>query len=451
MDQVPPSDRASMNPYAASTSPAAEQPTRVRWVIFTLICGMSWLLYLHRYAWGVIKSELKTEAGLSDYALGWLDAAASATYAAFQIPGGLASDAFGPRRVLSVIVLLWSVCVAWGGVVYGLLGMTLARLSFGTAQAAAYSSAAKVTRSWFPLSIRTTVQGSVAASGRIGGACAPLILYTLLMGSWGLSWRQAMLSISALGVLFAVTFWLMFRNSPAEHPQANQAERDLVPEAAPLAPGVKSVLNLSPANMFNFGMFLLHGFTSTLPDMLYQNWIPQFLREEKGLGMQAAGVFATLPLIGGAVGGIFGGALNDLAIRYTGNRRWSRSAVGMSGKVISAGLLAASVSIGDGRLVMAVLLLCKFFTDWSQPTQWATVTDIAGRASGRVFGVINTVGSAAGIVAGPLIGYLIQNYGWSQLFYIMAGVYVVSGLCWLFIDCTRPLFREQQAEAGVGG
>ena len=32
----------------------AERPTQVRWLIFALACATSWLLYLHRYAWGVI-------------------------------------------------------------------------------------------------------------------------------------------------------------------------------------------------------------------------------------------------------------------------------------------------------------------------------------------------------------------------------------------------------------
>jgi sugar phosphate permease len=445
MDQVPYPDHSSTNPYSAPTSPGGERPSRVRWLIFALSCGISGLLYVHRYAWGIVKPAVKQETGWSDITLGWLDSATSATYAACQVPGGLASDLLGPRRVLAAIILLWSVCLAWIGAARGLPAMIAARLCFGGAQAAAYPALAKVSRSWFPLSIRTTVQGSISASGRIGGACAALVVGTLLMGVLGLDWRQALWTISGLGLLFSATFWLLFRNAPAQHPGCNQAERDLVPADLPAVQGARPELIKTAANAFNFGVFLLHGFTSTFVDMLYQNWVPLFLREEYRLGMKEVGMFTMLPLLGGALGGVCGGALNDAAIRLSGNRRWSRSAVGLSGKVISAGLLAASVSLGDGRLVMAVLFFCKFFTDWSQPTQWATVTDISGRASGTVFGVVNTVGASAGFLAGPLIGYLIQSYGWSRLFYIMAGIYVVSGMCWLFIDCTRPLFREATA------
>ena len=68
-----------------------------------------------------------------------------------------------------------------------------------------------------------------------------------------------------------------------------------------------------------------------------------------------------------------GGVLNDVLIRATANRRLSRSLVASGGKVLAAALIAASLVAQDGRLVMMVLFLCKFFSDWSQPTWWGTV------------------------------------------------------------------------------
>src|SRR5947208_113646 len=84
---------------------------------------------------------------------------------------------------------------------------------FALAQAGCYPVLSKVTRSWFPVSVRTTVQGLVASlSGRAGGACASLLVATLLMGALGLSWRHSLLVLSAGGLLLGVLFWLLFRN-----------------------------------------------------------------------------------------------------------------------------------------------------------------------------------------------------------------------------------------------
>ena len=40
---------------SAVDEPAREEPTRIRWMIFALASGMSFVLYLHRYTWGMVK------------------------------------------------------------------------------------------------------------------------------------------------------------------------------------------------------------------------------------------------------------------------------------------------------------------------------------------------------------------------------------------------------------
>ena len=160
---------------------------------------------------------------------------------------------------------------------------------------------------------------------------------------------------------------------------------------------------------------MLYAFASTFADMLYPNWIPLFLTEGKGLTAMQMGIFASLPLWGGAIGGTVGGVLNDALIRLTGSRRFGRSAVGFTGKLLAGGLIATSILVPDGRWVMVILGGCKFFGDWGLATLWGAITDISGPAAGTIFGVLNTAGSLAGLVAGPVMGYLKQEYGWEVL------------------------------------
>ena len=92
---------------------SGNQPTQVRWIIFGLACAASWLLYLHRYAWGVVKPAFRAEnPHLTDTEVGWLDSAFLATYAIGQVPGGAAGDLLGPRTVLTVLIFLWTVASA---------------------------------------------------------------------------------------------------------------------------------------------------------------------------------------------------------------------------------------------------------------------------------------------------------------------------------------------------
>jgi sugar phosphate permease len=428
--------------------PDEPRPTRVRWLIFALACAVSWLLYLHRYTWGVIKPALKEEyPGLTDVELGYLDSLFSLTYATGQVPGGAAGDLFGPRMVLSLLIVLWSATVAGLAGTASLVGLGTLRGCFGLAQAGAYPNLSKVTRSWFPLSIRTSVQGVIASlSGRAGGACASLIVATLLMGALGLGWRGALLTIGTAGGLLGVVFWLLFRNRPAEHPWANAAEQQLVDAGElPVAKRGRPRLSLGAANLFTLGAMLLYAFLSNLVDQFFVNWLPLFLREGKGLSQAEMGVFASLPLWGGALGGAAGGVLNDYLIRRTGSRRWGRAGVALSGKALAAVLLAASIGLADGRSVAVALVLCKFFGDWSLSTQWGALTDIGGRAAGTVFGIVNTVGAAAGVLANPLIGHVKQEHGWGLLFSLLAALFLAAALAWLFIDSDRRLVTEEQA------
>jgi sugar phosphate permease len=243
-----------------------------------------------------------------------------------------------------------------------------------------------------------------------------------------------------VGIVFAVTFWLLFRNHPEEHPWANQAEQELIEAGEiPASQYANAHFDWSANNKRNVAFFLAASFCSTFADNLFVFWIPTFLLDEKGFGNIEMGLFAGLPLLGGAIGGLCGGFLNDILIRLTGNRRLSRRLVASVGKIIAAILIVLSLMAEDGRTMMVVLFFCKFFSDWSQPTWWGTVTDIGGPAAGRVFGFVNMFGSAGAFVAGPAMGYVKHYFGWDALFYFVAGMYVLTALWWSRVDCTRKL------------
>jgi sugar phosphate permease len=419
--------------------PPPEGGARVRWLVFLLACATSWLLYLHRYSWGVIKPALRSEnPSLSDVELGWLDSAFQAAYALGQVPGGLAGDLLGPRSLLSGLIVLWSLAaagVAWTSGFWRLCGV---RAVFGLSQAGAYPVLNQMTRTWFPLAIRTSAQGTVAALGRIGAACAPVIVATLLMGFLGLTWQTALLVLVLPGIVLAIAFWWLVPGSPPGYRRPELAERQGVIARRDIPePGLWSARRLDGPSLSSLGMLLVYAFASTFQDQLYVNWIPLFLMEGRGLRIEEMGQFALLPLLGGAVGAILGGILNDALLRKTGNRRWTRSGVAFTGKSVAAGLVVLSVQVSDGRLAMVVLLAARTFGDWSLATQWGAITDMGGRAAGTLFGLVNMVGAAGGFVGGPVLGYLKQSYGWEGLFLGVAAMCLLSALTWLFIDCTR--------------
>ena len=117
-------------------SPAGEEsPTNVRWLMFALACGTSWFLYLHRYAWNILKPAIQEEYGLSETQSGFVFSLFYWTYAAGQIPSGIVIDLFGPHLFLGVSILLWSAALVTFGMTTDLTVVKGLRLLFGAAQA----------------------------------------------------------------------------------------------------------------------------------------------------------------------------------------------------------------------------------------------------------------------------------------------------------------------------
>lgn len=435
--------------------------SNVRWLIFALACGTSFLLYLHRYTWGAMKYQIADEFKLTPEQLGLLDGAFNFTYAGGQIPGGMLGDWFGAHFVLTIMIFLWS--LSMGTMVFSktFYHLMASRLLFGLAQAGCYPNVGKATKSWFPPSARTTVQGFITSSGRVGGAASFFIIGTVMLGYWKLDWQAAMQIFTGAGVVFAVLFFVLFRNTPREHPLANSAEAELISGLdPPAAVGDRAVLNWGQAlRSRNLRAMIVQQFASAYVDNVFQVWIIFYLQQQKHLKITSAGWMGALPLLGGACGGIFGGTLQSFLLKRTGNRRWTRSLVGMTGSSMAALCMVVSTQFDSAAMFIATLVVLKFFADWAQPTIWATVTDIGGRSSASVFAIINTSGSLAGVLAGPLMGGMIQWFsdkpalpgerivptasGWNALFFSLAAIYLTAALCWLFIDCTKPIDPEK--------
>jgi MFS family permease len=155
------------------------------------------------------------------------------------------------------------------------------------------------------------------------------------------------------------------------------------------------------------------------------------------------GIYSSLPLLGGAIAGAVGGALNDVCISVTGSRRWSRSGVAACGKGLAAVVLFSALAWYHSPYVFcALLFVVKLFGDWSITTTWGVVTDIGGRATASVFAFNNAVAGIGSIAAPALFGFLAQYYGWHIVFITVAATYVLCALSWLFIDCTIPMIGE---------
>lgn len=437
--------------------PSASSPTNIRWLIFSLACTTSFVLYLHRYSWNIIGPELQSELGLNNTQIGLLFSLFYYTYASGQIPSGIIIDRYGPHRFLTGIIAAWSIALVAIAQTTNLILLGGARLLFGATQAGCYPALTKLSLTWFPLRQRTMLQGLVAtAFGRAGGAMSPIILITLLMGTAGLSWRISVSLLGLLGLLLCALVAFYLRDSPQQDRRVNESERTLLDDGVTDMSfnGSRDLLPFRQAfKNRSLRWFTLQQYLDAGSDVVFVGLIGTYFLVAHELDLKQTGWLASLPLWGGALGGIVGGWLNDRLIHETGNRRWVRSGVGFVGKMIGCLMLVLTVVQTDGVRAGLFLMLAKFFSDWSQPTTWGTCTDLGRRYSATVFSIINTAGTLGGVLM-PIVfggvldwfttkseidGALISTTNWAPLFALLAAMYFLSGACWLLVDCTQEI------------
>ncbi|HZT82829.1 MAG TPA: MFS transporter [Gemmataceae bacterium] len=438
-------------------------PTRVRFGVLAFACSLSLLTYLDRVCISRAAEDIQTDLCITQVGMGLAFGAFAVGYALFEVPGGWMGDVWGSRSVLTRIVLWWSAFTALTGGIDLLLGLSLGKLAspavvlaslvtvrflFGCGEAGAYPNLARVTRSWFPFPERGLAQGSIWMSARLGGAMAPVVIGRL--SDW-LGWRQAFWVLGLLGFGWVALFWLWFRNTPAEKPECNDAERELIRGGPIEAAAREEIGHPSPpwGQMFlSLTMWALcvASFCVSFGWYFYPTWQPKYLKDVHGIEYSGSEVLTGLPFLCGAVGSLTGGRLSDRLVRRIG-RRWGRSLVGVLGFAGAGLCVFASALVGQWWQAVALLCLAFFVNDLAIPPIWAVCADIGGRHAGSVSGTMNMTG-AVGAVLSPFLTPVIllavpasfnPQEKWTVVFAILASAWLVGAVAWLFIDASRPL------------
>jgi MFS family permease len=161
---------------------------------------MAVLLYLDRFCISFAEVFIKEDLGLTDTQIGWMLSAFFWTYALGQVPSGWLTDRFGPRAMLAVYVLGWSLLTGLSGAAAGFGMLLVLRFGFGLAQAGAYPTGASLVGKWMPVSARATANSLVSVGGRIGGwlalfASGPLIVWLTPIGTPATLQRSDLLDV----------------------------------------------------------------------------------------------------------------------------------------------------------------------------------------------------------------------------------------------------------------
>jgi MFS family permease len=408
---------------------------------------MSFLLYLDRICLGeIVKSvSFHHDLNLDKEHIGRVLGAFFFSYALFQVPAGWASDRFGARLMLTIYIVLWSVFTAATGLMTGFIGLIVARLLCGVAQAGAYPTAMALIRKWIPLTGRAGASGLVALGGRLGGTLAPFITISivLMLGSW----RASLWIYGAIGLAVGAIFWQLARSTPHQHQQVNEAELALIgqPVIEPALSGREFKAALwSFTKSTSLWCSSVNQFLQNLGWGFLVTWLPTYLIEERHVGQLEGGRLVTYVLAFGMAGQLAGGWYCDWATRRLG-LRWGRVLPMSSAMFVCAAAYFCCPFVESTWLLVLCCALVSFGTDVANPALWAFMGDVGGRATAAAGGWGNmwgNFGASAGALLVPWLMKIGGGDGKLLVFSTLAGAFVLAGLVVLPMDATKKLVGD---------
>jgi MFS family permease len=340
------------------------------------------------------------------------------------------------------IVIWWSFFTAATGWVWNATSLIVTRALFGAGEAGCFPNLTRVFTTWLPKGERERAQGTLWLAARWSGAFTPLMVAYMLDL---MSWRRTFEVFGVIGVVWAVVFYWWFRDDPRTHPSVNAAELAMLPSAAETASGGNPPWSriFSSASIW---LLCLQYACLSYGWYFYVTWLPKYLQDVRGTSVKFGALLASLPLLLGGIGCMVSAQIIPRLAARTGIIL-ARRIVAVFGFVGASASVFAFVQVQDPVRAMLLLGLAGFFNDFVMPAAWAGCMDIGGRFSGTVSGTMNMVGNIGGALSPLAIGYILTwtSSNWSLTFYVSSAIYLLGGLCWLFIDAHTPL--EQTATA----
>jgi sugar phosphate permease len=414
----------------------SQRPTRVRYAVLGLTVAAYMITYMDRQVLAVARPVIRDELHISLVMMGWITFGFRLSYALFQIPGGWLGDRFGARKALSAIVIWWSIFTGFTAMAWSAVSMLVIQVFFGVGEAGAFPIATRSLSRWMRPTERGFAQGVTHAGSRLGAALTPPIVVAIIAA---FGWRTAFLVFGVLGVIWAITWFSYYRDTPEEHRSVNDAERELI--------GIRK----RPSGKVPWREILRHGNLWVLAVMyfcynfnlnVYNDWFPTYLHDARGMTLTKMGIYASLPLFAGTLGDLLGGWCSDQVLRKTGNVNLARRWVAIAGFIVSGAATIPAILAPDPKISVAFYCVAFFALEWTVGISWAVPLDIGGDYAGSVSAVMNTLGNVGGALSATVVTYAVRSYGWSAPFLITGVLCVIAAILYLRIDATRRIFSH---------
>jgi sugar phosphate permease len=377
--------------------------TGYRWVVFGLLAFGYLLVYFHRLCPAVVALEMQADLQTSGALLGFLAAAYFYPYALMQIPSGLLSDSWGPRKTITVFFILAGAASIFLGTVESMGLAILARILVGLGVAMLFVPTMKVITNWFRPEEFARMTGILMAVGGLGAYTASRPLAWL--SDW-IGWRGSFVAIGAATLVAALAIWRLVRNAPqdvglpAVNPPPVQTKAVKAKSYGLLA-GMQLVLSTGAFWVLAIWFF----FTCSIFFSFGGLWGGPYLMQVYGFSKAEAGNILGMLALAMIVGSPLLGWLSDAVLR-------SRKKVIVLASIVTLGLtipLAFFTDALNRPLLYLVCFLLGMFNSAIVVVAFAAAKELfPSEIAGTSVGLVNLFPFLGGAVAPPILGGILE-------------------------------------------
>ena len=418
------------------------------WVAFWLfLSNVIW--YLDRTNISVASTHIMKEYGWNPAQFGIVMSAFFLGYALTQIPGGWLSDRFGGSRVIQFGTIWWSIFT-----ILTPAGMTVATMAFirclmGLGEGVNAPAHVALTAHWMPRREFGRASG-LYLMGTFGGIMLTMPIAAWITLKWG--WQWVFYSFGAVGFIWSAIWFYYGRDNPEQHPKISKEEIELIRSDQESAEKMKQPTDWKRIlGCWQVWGVVISFFAENYGFYLYVSWLPGYLMLARGYSLSKTAYTAAIPFAVSVIASALSGVVSDKLTQKYGVNIGRRSIV-FTGFLGAAFFTILSGYTASNTMVVVYLTMAVAFLAINHPMYYAMPIDISPKDGGVIYGMINTSGTIAGVVAPALTGFIVVLSGshWEYALYFAAFVCVLGAIMISLVKI-RGLEYEHDVKPAVIG
>jgi sugar phosphate permease len=373
-----------------------------KYSLFGILATAYILVYFHRLCAAVVAVDMMNDFNAGGALMGLLAAAYFYPYAAMQLPAGLLSDSWGPRRTITLFFIIACLGSLIQGMAPTVAWAIIGRTLVGVGVAMLFVPTMKILAEWFREKEFATMTGLLVAMGGVGTliATSPLALLSNAVG-----WRFSFVIIGIITIVCAILVWIVVRDRPSE------AGFDVIAHGSysgkssiSLRDGVKQVIShpgfwaISAWFFFECAIFFSFGGL----------WGGPYLMQVYGFSKTEAGNILSMLALGMIIGSPAHGYISNKIVR-------ARKPVIILSSIMTLLVTAVLAFHTDGLPAPVLYLLCLGLGIFANAIVvigfTATKELFPVQIAGTSTGLVNLFPFLGGALAQPFLGYLLERRG----------------------------------------